>query len=951
MKGSPVRRFIMGVFAGFAALMIGAGALAYATPRLKPPAPGPEYLSRADHARLTDVAEALKHKRFAAAKAEIARIGDPLARSLGTWMVFMAEDPDVTLDEAGAFLSAHSDWPLTDRIQRHVESRIPSDAPADEVLAFFETRDPVSGDGKIALARALFAKGERQAGEFQLRDAWINHNFTVSEERRILSSYSARLRPEDHAARVDRLLWDRQVTNARRVMSRLDSHERKKATARAALLMRASNGPRLYDNLSRTDQLDPGLLHAAVRYYRRTDEELHAIALSREAPNDPEALRDPEAFWYERHLLMRWALKEGLFTEAYEIAAHHGLPEGGDFAVAEFNAGWIALRFLREPERAEAHFLALASAVGTPISLSRAYYWAGRAADAQGDFDAAQSYYKKAARHYYSYYGQLAAEKLGGDALLQAFGPPGVSTPEDKALFSSRPGVAALRMLADLNLDYEFMVFAYHVDDELERPGEYVELAKLANGEGAPHLTVRAGKAGIQKGAFAPDVAYPLVFVPDEAARFVSPEIILGLSRQESEFNPRAFSRAGARGMMQLIPSTALITARKEGLRYSRSALLDDPVYNITLGSAHLSHLLDRFDGSLVMAFAAYNAGANRVDRWIEEYGDPRAPGVDPIDWVELVPFSETRNYIQRVLENIQVYRGRLNDAPIPGKLAGDLERGGPGRRAGRTDVASHHLAALAAKAAQQPLPPLPDRTAERAQAFKIALAAVEAPAPPAAEESTAPQAAPQAPAAKEKPRTSQAKRGANRTGRNRRTRSSPSGQDATPAEAPPSANSVLTEEPAPEKTDAPAPAETQDEAVDPAPIAMTTNDDAAPPDANENPAPAMAAEQPAALPEENQTNPAPTTTLAPVGTTAPATSPAPASDSQTPDATATADAETGASQATFLEIDDPDDIDMEKVCESYREFLARSAGEDAAAADLNAGMLAELEGGGSICK
>ncbi|MHA7872151.1 MAG: lytic transglycosylase domain-containing protein, partial [Hyphococcus sp.] len=417
---------------------------------------------------------------------------------------------------------------------------------------------------------------------------------------------------------------------------------------------------------------------------------------------------------------------------------NHSLEPGGDFAEAEFNAGWIALRFLNNPERAETHFLALASSVATPISISRAYYWLGRTASAQDNEALARSYYQAAAEHYYSYYGQLAAEALGGDALEKRFAPPRRATPEEKARFGSRPTVAALRMLSDLDLDYEFMVFSYHIDGELDRPGEYLELAALTSGEGAPHLTVRAGKVAIQRNAFTPEVAYPLVFVPDDATRFVSPEIILGLSRQESEFNPRAYSRAGARGMMQLLPSTAQITAQKEGLRYSRSALLDDPVYNMTIGSAHLSHLLDRFDGSLVLTFAAYNAGALRAEQWIAAYGDPRSDAIDPVDWVEQIPFSETRNYVQRVLENTQVYRGRLSDRPIPGRLSADLERGGARARVARPHTApspSVHKAGFT----EQPLTPMPRATIERAVEFKLARMLGNNPsleeAPPAANE------------------------------------------------------------------------------------------------------------------------------------------------------------------------------------------------------------------------
>ncbi|MAW82421.1 MAG: hypothetical protein CMI63_19465 [Parvularcula sp.] len=689
-------------------------------PRVKPAAPGPVYLSVGDKERLLAAHAALKARRFPSAVSLISLVQDPIARGLGEWMYFMAEDPAVDFTVADTFLDANPDWPARYRISAWIEKKIPDSAPADQVLAFFDSREPVTGYGKLQLARALFTVGDVNGGERQLRDAWINDNFTLSEERRVLSNYGGRLTEEDHAARVDRLLWSRQVTNARRVFSYLDSDDRKMAETRAALLLQASSAQKMFDRLSEEQKLDSGMLHAAVRYHRRRGEEQYAIALADMAPEDPADLKDGARWWDERSLLVRWALKNGRFADAYKVAAGHRLTEGADYAEAEFYAGWIALRFLNEPERAETHFLALASEVGSPISVSRAHYWLGRAAEAKQDPASARAHYANAALYYYSYYGQLAAEKLGGAFSQPTFEEVAQSSPAERALFSSRPTVAALRMLTDLDLEYEFMVFAYHVDGQLERPGEYVELAKLTNGEGAPHLTVRAGKVAIQRDAFTPDVAYPLVFVPEEAAKFVSPEIILGLSRQESEFNPRAYSRAGARGVMQLIPTTAQITARKEGLPYSRSALLDDPAYNMTLGSAHLSHLLDRFDGSLIMTLAAYNAGASRVSQWIDDYGDPRSDSVDPLDWVELIPFSETRNYVQRVLENVQVYRGRLNKQPIPGKLASDIERGGARNRISNALAPSLVLANAASRYGRQSLPPVPERTKERARRFAM---------------------------------------------------------------------------------------------------------------------------------------------------------------------------------------------------------------------------------------
>ncbi len=754
------KRVGAGVIAAILALHGGAIA-AVSSPRIKPPAPGPEYLTRLDHVRLLTVHGALEKKQFSLARAEATFITDPTAKSLGQWLYLMAKDRDVDINEAGAFLDAHPDWPATDRIQAFVEGRMSDTTSTATIIEFFNARTPQTGDGKIHLARALLSKGQSDAATALIRDAWINHNFTVSEERRILSAYKSRLTADDHAARVDRLLWSIQVTNARRTFPHLASTDRRMAEARAALLMRASTAPRLYRNLPKAEQRDAGVLHAAVRYYRRTNQQDHAISLTAKAPDTTDALRDTDRWWTERRILAQWALKEGRFSDAYALAAQHGGAAGTKFSDAEFFAGWIALRFLNEPARATTHFEAMTGAVATPISLSRGHYWLGRAAAAANDDLAAREYFKSAAEYHYSYYGQLAAEALGGDAAAKVFDAPPPIRPGDTALFNSRPAVAALRMLSDLNLDYEFMVFAYHIDDELERPGEYLELAKITNGEGAPHLTVRAGKVATQRGAFTPQVAYPTVFVPDEARAFVAPEIILGLSRQESEFNPRAFSSAGARGVMQLIPTTAQLTARKEGLPYRRSALLDDPVYNMTLGSAHLSHLLDRFDGSLVMTFAAYNAGAQRADQWADEFGDPRTSDVDPVDWVELIPFSETRNYVQRVLENVQVYRGQLNDAPIPGQLSADIERGGPRGRIAATAAPSARLAALAqSRGGVSGIADLPSQTALHAAAFRDERVASMTPAAPVSAADISTQTAGE-PTDRTRPRRNSRRRGA----------------------------------------------------------------------------------------------------------------------------------------------------------------------------------------------
>lgn len=718
-KSSPgfFRRAIIGLLS----VALAGAASAVAAEPAKTAVAGPAYLTEADLARLDKVRKAIARRDFTGARVAAREIADPTARALGEWYYFEAEDPLIRVPDADAFLDAHPEWPSVTKIQSHVERRMTQTLAPAEILAFFDTRDPVTGEGKLQLARAQLARGETDAAILHIKDAWRKHTFTLADEQRLIANHGGRLNQDDHFARVDRLLFAREAATAKRSIAYLAGAERRRANVRADLLLGAANAGDAFNALSPEDRADAGVTLAAIRYFRRRQEEPRAIALARSAPTDPKLLRYPARWWEEQQLLMRWALKNRLYADAYAMAAHHGLePGSGEFAEAEFNAGWIALRFLKDPARAEKHFAALAGNVSAPISISRGWYWLGRAAEAKGEEAIARERFAKAAKYVYTFYGQLAAEKIGGDALTIAFDRGLPATPEEKAKFGSRPAVAALRMLTDLKDERAFLIFSYHIDDMLQSPGEFRELADLAMKVGATHVAVRAGKVATRVGAFVPDVAYPEIVVPKQAARFAPPEVILGLTRQESEFNSKAFSRAGARGLMQLIPTTAQITAKKEGLPYRRDALLTDPHYNMTLGSAHLSHLISKYQGSWIMTFAAYNAGPNRVDQWVEAYGDPRGAGVDPLDWMEQIPFEETRNYVQRVLENSQIYRSRLAKAPIAGALAMDIERG----------AARGRIGAIPALSAPGVIPDVQPRIASLAENILVPLAGVAETAP-----------------------------------------------------------------------------------------------------------------------------------------------------------------------------------------------------------------------------
>ena len=384
-----------------------------------------------------------------------------------------------------------------------------------------------------------------------------------------------------------------------------------------------------------------------------------------------EMLADAGVTWNSRRLRMNDALKAMSHREAYGHIVGHDLPLGADFAEAEFFAGWLALRKLNDPALADTHFARIEQAGRSPVTRARAHYWRGRAAEARGDAAGAQAHYLEGARYPTVFYGQLAAEKAGVRTLqLPAEVQP---TAEDRALFENRELVRAVRILAAAGEKSLLNVFVTHLDDRLEA-GELALLVDLARSYGEPMLAMNVVRAGAQRGIVMPERGFPLR-TPPQVYGGPEPAFVLGIIRQESGFQPDIRSSAGARGFMQLLPSTAEIVARKLGVAYE-PAMLTDPEYNMRLGSKYLGDQVDRFSGSYVMAAAAYNAGPGRPAQWISFCGDPRTGGTDPIDFIECIPFSETRNYVMRVLENVQIYRARLNGGSAPLTLSADLRRG-----------------------------------------------------------------------------------------------------------------------------------------------------------------------------------------------------------------------------------------------------------------------------------
>lgn len=586
------------------------------------------------------------------------------------------QEPSPSFDMLQTALGRLEGWPRLGSIAARAEDAIAgSTLTPGQRVTWLEGVGPRTGNGKIALALAYISTGDREKAAAAIRDAWRNSSLTPDRRRLVLRDYRAFLTQDDHRARADFLVWSRQLSEARSLKTYLTDDWRALIEARVALARRERGVDDKVRAVPDTLQDHPGLLFERARWRRRAGftDSVAELLIPIDGSQVPLAGRG--RLWDERHLVLRRAMKDGDFDTAYRLAQPHGLNSGVDFASAEWTAGWLALRRTGDAEQALEHFLRLEDGVSTPISLSRARYWAGRAFEELSDEGAAANAFGSAAEFPYTYYGQLGAEKTGEPSFSLPAGNLVINT-EETETFERQQLVRVARLLGEAGESSLFRTFVLHIDETLETEEQHSLLFRLAVEYQMPHVGLRGAKSGLAKGVVASDAAYPLLTIQPLRTARVEQALVLALSRQESELNPRAISSANARGLMQLLPSTARRQAALEGLPFRTSWLTDDPSYNITLGSAHLDDLLDQFGGSYILTIAAYNAGASRPKRWVTEYGDPRSRLVDPIDWVETIPFSETRNYVQRVMENLQVYRQRLTGTPIDIRLSEDLRRG-----------------------------------------------------------------------------------------------------------------------------------------------------------------------------------------------------------------------------------------------------------------------------------
>lgn len=580
-----------------------------------------------------------------------------LDRHILTWAIAVSGLKGVPSYEIASAAQELKSWPGLSRLRAYSERALYDENPAPSaVFAAFGDTAPETMQGAVILGRALVATGKQAQAAKYIRMVWRGEALDKATEDKILIEFSALLTPADHKARMDYLMYRGRVAQAKRFGDMGQAQSLYKAWS--AVDAKVGNAGALLDAVDARWRGDAGLLFARIEFLRKQDKYAEAAALLEQMPPERSELVNSGEWWNEQRIVSRGLVDQGQFKPAYRIVANYAATSPTDIVEAEFHAGWYALRGLQDPTTAEQHFRKILQTSNGPISVSRAWYWLGRAAEAGGPGKSSE-FYAKAATFPGTFYGQLAAERLGRKTLNVTYPSPSA---DDRQRFLAREAVQAIARLESAGHGWRADILYLALADQLQSPGELAVLAARAEQSGDHHLSLQIGKIAYGRGIDVAALAFPVGVIPANANISGSGKALAyAIARQESAFNPAAVSAANARGLLQLLPGTAQAVAKRNNITYSKDKLTADAGYNATLGAHYLGEQIDAFGGSYILTFIAYNAGPKRVPEWIGRYGDPRGKSIDEIvDWIERIPFPETRNYVQRVMENYEVYKARL---------------------------------------------------------------------------------------------------------------------------------------------------------------------------------------------------------------------------------------------------------------------------------------------------
>lgn len=629
--------------------------------------------------QILEALEDLKQDEWKAAQDKIKTLEIPFARRLFNWLWMARYDGEINTSRTMAFVRTIPDWPHQLAMRRSIERSLNTQTNLAPVLLaqWFHEYPPLTANGMAFYLKALEETRNTPKAKGIFLPFWENALLTTQEQKYYYQNYRNWLSGENHLARLDTLLLARQYTNARNLASALSKDLQALVEARIALAENKSGVDWYIRRVPDKYINNAGLKYERVKWRRRHKMHESALSLLKSSVTfDNENIQ--KKWWHERHIMARHLLENKDYKTAYNLVSHHLQNKGFSYAQAEWLAGWLALNFLDKPGLAIKHFQNLFDNVTTPISRARGAYWSGRVQERLYNQIDAAKWYKKAAAHGGTFYGQMAVKRLtdiekevSSNLIKAALSPKASLEPVSFAIghpapqishinkyyFNQAEMVQAFKLLHSAELIEEAESFLDALSRKARTPQDYKLVADLGFNKGIIHKSLETAKNASYDGIVLPRHQFPKTFDLLEISDSVNPALIYAIMRQESAFNPEAASHAGARGLMQLMPGTANALARKYRLRHKTSWLTQDPAHNIRLGVLYLENLLDRYNGSYVLATAAYNAGPSNVKKWLAANGDPRKDSISWIDWIEMIPYYETRNYVQRVLEATQVYK------------------------------------------------------------------------------------------------------------------------------------------------------------------------------------------------------------------------------------------------------------------------------------------------------
>jgi len=586
------------------------------------------------------------------------RIADPAGQKLVEWFILRHPETTANFSRYAAFLTANPEWPSAASLRRRAEARLWQERSDATTVRSFTGDRPISARGKLALARVLLADGDRDGAGRLARDAWRSEELSEAVETEAYELFRDLLTREDHLARMDRRIGAKDLAGAARAAKRLGDDEIAIVKACAAVRGKANKALDALDAVSTGARADLGYRLCRIEWMLAQNNIDDAARLMVTASPETMALQDTDQWWRERRSLARKLLDQGKFQTAYDVIRPAAAPANEYYrADVHFMCGWIALRYLNDPATAATHFAHIDDGATNPIVLARANYWRGRAAEALGNEDTMGAFYEAAARYPTAYYGQLARAKLGRDGIeLRAPSPASADAP------ATGERVRAADMLYEIGERDIVLNFIADLGEQSQDVALLEAVGELAGRRNDARAMLQVGKPSLARGLPLDHFAFPIIGVPphSQIAPEIERSIIYSVARTESAFDQRDKSPANAVGLMQVTPEAGRDTAKRFKVSYDWDRMVSDPVYNTQMGAAELSALLSEYKGCHIMTFAGYNAGRGRVRDWLKAYGDPRDPKVDAVDWVERIPLSETRNYVQRVIENLAVYRARF---------------------------------------------------------------------------------------------------------------------------------------------------------------------------------------------------------------------------------------------------------------------------------------------------